>query len=69
MLLDRRGLVTGVVCAYCKLGHLVGGGRLETRATNSKLRQEKEEDEMRGRMNDDFFTNVSDYTMYLFTAS
>ena len=32
-----------VICVYCELGYLVGGGRLQTRATNSKLRQKKEE--------------------------
>ena len=43
------------MCAYYELGHLVGGGRRETWATNSKLRQNKEEDEVRGRrIGDDF---------------
>ena len=30
-----------VICAYCELGHLVGGGRREAWATNTKLRQKR----------------------------
>ena len=43
MLLHRSGLVMSVICVYRELGHLVDGGRCETRATNSKLRQKKKE--------------------------
>ena len=55
-----------VIGVYCELGHLVGGGRRETCATNSKLRQKRRR--MRGE--DDFFLNVSEYTiMCLHTAT
>ena len=39
MLLHRRGLAMDVIGAYSELGDLVGGGRLETWATNTKLIQ------------------------------
>ena len=51
-----------VICAYCELGHLVGSGRREAWATNSKLRQNEEEDEVSGRrMGNDFSTNMLGY--------
>ena len=50
-----------VICAYCELGHLFGGGRRETRATNSKLRKEKGDEVRGGKMGDNFSTNVLEY--------
>ena len=59
---DRSRLAMSVICTYYELGHLVGGGRREAWATNSKLRQNKEEDEVRGRrMGNDFSTNMPGY--------
>ena len=48
MLLDRSRLAMNVTHVHCELGHLIGGGRLETYATNSKLRGRGGEREMNG---------------------
>ena len=49
-----------VIRAYRELGHLVGGGRLETWATNSKLTQKRR----RRERGDDLLVNESDYPLH-----
>ena len=49
-----------VICMYCELGHLVDSGRLETWATNSKLKT-------RGgkrRMGENLLINESDHPLH-----